>query len=63
VHYRAGRKNRIPGFDPIRAMEFHSLTPFFPSLDMISMCSLWQVLVRLFSLAHVCFNSPGHDAK
>jgi hypothetical protein len=48
---------------PVSAMEFHSLDPFFPSVDVISVCSFWQVLLRLFSRGRVCFSSPGDDER
>ena len=34
---------------PISAMEIRYLDPFFPTIDVIGLCSLWQVLARFAS--------------
>ena len=38
---------------PISALEIRYLDPFFPTIDVIGLCSVWQVLARLFSRARV----------
>jgi hypothetical protein len=38
---------------PISALEIRYLDPFFPMIDVIGLCSVWQVLARLFSRTRV----------
>ena len=48
---------------PISAMELRYLDPFFPTVDVIGLCSLWQVLVQPFSDLTPRQNSSGGKDK